>query len=191
MNWVLSLDEVYRGFRLMNLQSRYDDSFNFTFDKLKQAANTLNTLDEVLKRIKNFPAKEWKVNKTISENLQFFIQEYISELEDDFNTPEALATVFEFIKWINTFIDAEVFTDKEISAVVDVLKTFDQVLSVFDFSNLEKSDEIPAEIVALVDKRVRAKLDKDFALADSIRMEVESKWYKIIDDKNWSRAEMI
>jgi cysteinyl-tRNA synthetase len=52
------MDEVYRGFRLMNLQSKYDDSFNFSFDKLKQAASTLNTLDGVLRRIKNFPAKE-------------------------------------------------------------------------------------------------------------------------------------
>jgi cysteinyl-tRNA synthetase len=40
-----------------------------------------------------------------------------------------------------------------------------------------------------VEKRLQAKADKDFALADSIRLEVEGKWFKIVDDKNWSRAE--
>ncbi|EKE27495.1 MAG: hypothetical protein ACD_3C00198G0009 [uncultured bacterium (gcode 4)] len=191
MNWILTLDEIYRGFRMMNLQARYDDSFNFTFDKLKQAATTLKTFDEVFKRIKNYAPVEWKVKKEVSENIQAFIQEYISKLEDDFNTPEALATVFEFIKYVNTFIDAEAFNDKEIKAVIDVFKTFNEVLSIMDFTILEKEENIPENIIKLVEQRVQAKLAHDFTLADSIRSEVEKRWYKIVDDKNWSRAEAI
>ncbi len=189
MAWIMSNDEIYRWFRLMNLQARYDDSFNFTFDKLKQAANTLKTFDETFKRIRNYTPADWKVKKEVSENIQFYIQEYISKLEDDFNTPEALATVFEFIKYVNTFIDAEVFNEKEINAIVDVFKTFNQVLSIMDFSILEKTLDIPQDIVDLIEKRNQAKLSKDYALSDEIRKEVEAKWYKIVDDKNWSRAE--
>gem|GEM_PF-5582708 len=53
----LSSAEIYKGFRLMNFQARYEESFNFSFDKLTQAAATLKNFSEILKRIKNYPAK--------------------------------------------------------------------------------------------------------------------------------------
>jgi cysteinyl-tRNA synthetase len=123
----------------------------------------------VLRRIKNYQSKSGKVSKEVSNDLQYFIQEYVSRLEDDFNTPEALAVSFEFIKFVNTGIDAETFSTEEVAAIVDIFKTFDQVLSVFDLSILEAVIEIPSEILALVQSRIEAKQNKDFTLADELR----------------------
>lgn len=181
--------EIHKWFRLMNFQARYEESFNFSFDKLAQAAATLKNFSEILKRIKNYPVKEWKFSKEVSENLQYFIQKYIEFLEDDFDTPNALTVVFEFIKYVNLWIDANSFSKKEITWIIDVLKTFNQVLELFDFKILESSEEVPTEILELLEQRTQAKIDKNFTLADEIRDKITALGYNIIDDKNGVRVE--
>lgn len=185
----LSLEEIHKGFRLMNFQARYEESFNFSFDKLTQAAATLKNFSEILKRIKNYPAKNGKFSIEVSADIQYHIQKYIEFLEDDFDTPNALTVVFEFIKYVNQGIDANVFTTKEIAWIIDVLKTFNQVLELFDFNILEKSEEVPTEITNLLEQRTQAKMNKNFALADELRDKINSLGYNIIDDKNGVRVE--
>lgn len=187
----LTPKQIYRSYRLMNLQAKYSDSFNFSFDKLRQAAITLKNFDEVLKRIKNYPAKSGKVSREFANNMQYFIQDYISKIEDDFDTSNALVVVFETIKYINWWIDSNIFSDKEILSTIDLLKTYNEILNIFDFSILEITEEIPYEINKLLIDRQEAKNQKNYQLADNIRDIIISKWYKIIDDKNWSRAEKI
>lgn len=45
---------VARAFRMMNLQNHYRESFNFTFDRLQAAQNTIGTLDDFFRRLKNY-----------------------------------------------------------------------------------------------------------------------------------------
>ncbi|MDD2566271.1 MAG: cysteine--tRNA ligase [Candidatus Gracilibacteria bacterium] len=186
---LFSSSELYRGYRIMNLQARYEESFNFTFDKLNQAVVTLKGFDEVLRRIKSYKAESGKFQKEVSENIQSFIQRYIEFLEDDFDTPNALTIIFECIKYINSGIDENLFSSEEINALVDLLKTFDQVLNFIDFSILEKDIEIPEEVAELLAKRIEAKIAKNYSLADEIRIKIEELGFVIKDDKSGSRVE--
>lgn len=185
------LTDIYRWFRLMNLQAKYSDNFNFTYDKLTQSVTTLKNFDEVFRRIKNYNPISGKFKNEVSNNIQYFIQNFIECLEDDFATPEALASIFEFIKYVNSWIDSSLFTAEEISSVIWLFRTFDQVLGIMDFRILEKTEEIPAEISELLNKRNQAKTDKDYALSDEIRKQIEEKWYVVKDSKNWSYVEKI
>lgn len=187
----ISNEKLYRSFRLMNLQSKYSESFNFTYVKLNQAVETLKSFDEVFKRIKNYKKQEWKVRKDVSENLQFFVQNYIASLEDDFSTVEALVSVFDLVKYVNSWIDKDIFNSSEIEGFIGVFKTFNEVLNIFDFELLETSEEIPQNIIDLFNLRNKAKLEKWFKLADELRDEILELWYKIVDDKNWSRVEKV
>lgn len=45
---------VYRAFRLMTLQTQYRENFNFTFDRLSAAIQTIKSFDEVLRRLKHY-----------------------------------------------------------------------------------------------------------------------------------------
>jgi cysteinyl-tRNA synthetase len=50
---------------------------------------------------------------------------------------------------------------------------------------LEKQLNIPQEIKELAEKRWKAKLEKNYELADKLRAEIRSKWYEVVDKKNW------
>lgn len=181
---------VYRGFRLMNLQTRYRENFNFTFDRLRAAIQTVKSFDEVLKRLKHYQAPSGKVFRDFREMMQQYVQAYIECLEDDIGTPEALAIVFNCFGFINSGIDNNSFSLEEKNAILDLLHSFDSVLGIFDFSLLESTD-IPEEIELLLMKRNEAKTQKDYPLSDSIRDQIGEMGYKIVDDKGGSHLEKI
>ena len=181
---------VYRGFRLMNLQTRYRESFNFTFDRLTAAIQTVKSFDEVLKRLKHYNPPSRKIFRDFREMMQQYVQAYIECLEDDIGTPEALAIVFDCFGFINSGIDSNSFSLEEKGAILDLLHSFDSVLGLFDFSLLESTD-IPAEIELLLLQRNEAKSQKNYPLADSLRDQIGESGYKIVDDKGGSHVEKV
>lgn len=181
---------VYRGFRLMNLQTRYRENFNFTFDRLTAAVQTVKSFDEILKRLKHYEAPSRKVFRDFRETMQQYIQAYIECLEDDIGTPEALAIVFDCFGFINSGIDNNSFSSEEKGAIIDLLHSFDAVLGLFDFSLLDFT-EIPAGIELLLMQRDAAKAQKNYSLADSLRDQIGEGGYKIVDDKGGSHVEKV
>jgi len=144
---------ILLGFRLMTFQNRYREELNFTYDRLQAAVNTLKSLDEFLKRLKNYslihPSLDGEFVSTDSEtevaalrlqgrnsiirrefrdNLQALMQNYIEHLEDDFSTPEALADIFELVTWINKEIDSEILSAAELASVISFVRSIDEVI---------------------------------------------------------------
>ena len=173
---------VYRGFRLMNLQTRYRENFNFTFDRLSAAIQTVKSFDQMLKRLGHHTPPSRKIFRDFREMMQQYVQAYIERLEDDIGTPEALTIVFDCIGFINSGIDSNSFSLEEKNAILDLLHSFDSVLGLFDFSLLQSTD-IPQEVEVLLMKRNQAKSQKDYPLADSLRDQIGESGYKIVDDK--------
>jgi cysteinyl-tRNA synthetase len=122
--------------------------------------------------------------------MQEVIWEYIYFLEEDLNTPEALAVFHKFLKFVNTWISNKDFSYEEYDSILDMLDTLNYVLWIIDFDILQQ-EEIPEDIVELFEKRNSAKKDKNFELADKIRDELLELWYKIIDSRDGSRIERI
>ena len=98
--------------------------------------------------------------------------------------------LFEVIKFINIWLREKNFNNSELDSLIDLLKTFDQVLWIFDFSVLEKS-EIPEEIQEIFNQRNIYKKEKNFTEADKLREDLLQKWYKIIDNKEGSYLEKL
>ena len=117
------------------------------------------------------------------------MQEFIEKLEDDFDTLGAMTIVFEYQTYINSGIDDELFSLEECKSVIDFLKTWNEVVAIFDFELLESNEIIPNEIIALLAERNEAKLQKNYKESDRIRDELDAIGYKIIDEKNGSRVE--
>ncbi len=204
---------IYRWFRLMWLQNQYRENFNFTFDRLHAAINTIKWLDEMMKRLGRYmdgltgddPETEWledvrertakwrlkfhEISREFRDNQQSFIQEFIEKLEDDFDTLGAMTIVFEYQTYINTAIDDELFSLEECKSIIDFLKTWNEVLAIFDFDLLESNEVVPNEIIALLAERNEAKLQKNYKESDRIRDELDALGYKIIDEKNGARVE--
>ncbi len=183
---------LYRSIRLSFMNAKYRESVDFSFEKLEQNFTNIKKIDETLKKldraINSWTLKELKVRRDFREELQDFIWEYCEKLEDDFNMPEAISIFFMFITFVNTQIDSGELCIAEAQSLLEMLKTFDSVLSILDFSVLE-IEEIPENILEKFEARNAAKKAKDFTLADKLRDELLEAWYKIIDDRSGSRVE--
>lgn len=187
--------QLYRAIRLSFINAKYASQVDFTFDKLQANINTINSIDELLKLV-NREIELWEkdlvwISRDFRDYMQELSQEYMSNLEDDFNIPEALATFFHFTKYINTQIRDKNLSIQELKSIIDMCKTFNQVLWIFDFNILEKKENIPVLILEKLEKRNIAKKEKNFELADKLRDELLNSWYKIIDNRDWSYLEKI
>lgn len=179
---------LYRAFRMMCLQNRYRENFNFTFDRLESAMATVASLDNTLKRLKMYAPKNTKVRREFRDFLQQSMQRFIEALENDIDTVIALTVVFEMITHIHQAIDDESLTTKEVSSVIELFKSWDSIMWVIDWSILEDIDK-PIDVMELVLQRQTAKEEKNFALADELRKKVDELGYVIIDTRGGATVE--
>ncbi len=210
---------LYRAVRLAFINWKYRDSIEFNFDKLKANINTIENIDNLLKNIKryltseispfsgnpfekggNIDKKDWdfesswkiSISREFREYTNSIIRDYVEALEDDFNFVEALKIFFEFNKFINLWIKENSFTKQEILSIIDVLKTFNEVLAIINFDILkDNSQEISENILELFNKRQEAKKNKNWEEADEFRDKILKLWYKIIDSREGSSLEKI
>ena len=174
---------LYRAFRMMCLQNRYRENFNFTFARLESAIATIESFDNTLKRLRSYVPRNTKVRREFRDELQSHVQHFVESLENDFDTVVALTSVFDFITRVNRDIDDESLTTKEAASVIEVMKSWDAVMGVYDWSLLETT-AVPENIQKLAQERQEAKNSKDFSRADEIRKEVENAGYTITDSKD-------
>ncbi len=173
---------LYRAFRMMCLQNRYRENFNFTFERLEGAMATVTNFDNTLKRLKSYTPRNTKVRREFRDVIQSSMQSFVEALENDIDTLTTLTAIFEFITLVNRDIDDESLTTKEVSSVIDILKSWDMVMGVMNWSILEVS-EIPESITALAEERIAVKKNKDFTRADEIRKQIEDAGYILVDTK--------
>jgi len=103
------------------------------------------------------------------------MQDFIEKLENDFDTLGAMTIVFEFQRYVNSGIDDEAFSFEEAKSLIDILRSWDEVVAIFDFSLLENTETIPESIFDLAKQRIVAKFEKNWGEADKIRDELMSK----------------
>ncbi|EKE20207.1 MAG: hypothetical protein ACD_8C00041G0009 [uncultured bacterium] len=163
--------------RMLLLSSNYRSQMDFSWEALEQAHKNIQkityfnlNLETVIS--KNFTSDE--VFETAS-----YLEKFESAMDDDLNTPLALAVVYELISEVNKKI-----TDRTLSSedARNILILWKRMNSVFGFVLAEQA-EIPAEILELVAQREQARLEKDFKKSDELRKIIEKKGYALEDTK--------
>jgi cysteinyl-tRNA synthetase len=186
---------LYRAIRLSFINAKYSSSLDFSFSKLEANINSINNIDETFKLLKrqiDLWEKEIKwISKDFSDYTQEVIQEYVRNLEDDFNIPEALTIYHDLDKFTNTWIRDNSLSIEELVSIKWIFETMNEVLWIFNFDIFSQSIEIPKEVLEKLENRNIAKKEKDFELADSIRDDLLKNWYKIIDSREGSTVEKI
>lgn len=99
-------DILYRAFRMMCLQNRYRENFNFTFDRLESAMTTVIGIDNFFKRLKKYTSKNTKIRREFRTSIQESMQNFVQNLENDFDTVNALAEIFSLITRVNKDMDS-------------------------------------------------------------------------------------
>jgi cysteinyl-tRNA synthetase len=190
-----TLDDILqRGFsskalRYLLLSAHYRDTLNFTFDSLKSAEEAVKRLEELVLKLlwreKNFKKIKQLVLKDKQKRIRNIVRQLIKKtrqgfeeaLDDDLNTPQALACLFQFIQELNV-IFFEIQERKIIKAVRELLLDFDEVLGL----GLEKIRFIcPQGIQKLAEDREKARREKDWLKADALREKIKKHGYLIED----------
>lgn len=164
----------YRILRFLFLSGHYRSSLDLDEKNLKQASESLHRIDEFIFNAINEDIDD-KVNIKEIEKLK---ESLYDNLDDDFNTPEALAKIFDFIRQQNTKGVAGKRT----------LNFFKDINLIFDFVNFEVYPD--NEVEKLIKQRNNYRLVGDFKKADEIRKQLEQKGIKIYDKKSqtsWRR----
>lgn len=186
---------LFRAIRLSFMNGKYSDSVDFSFDKIEANINTLNKVDESVKNLSrsiNNGAKSVSgISRDFRNEMQVVVSEYMARLEDDFNMPEAIAEFHGFVKFVNTWIADKTFSVEEEMALMDMYETFNTVLGIVNFDIIEADEEIPADILELLEQRNAAKAEKDFDTADTLRDALSAQGYKIVDSRDGSYVEKV
>ncbi len=166
--------------RFMLISSHYRSPVDFTEGLAGQAEAALGTVEGFVGKldfIKNIKPKAENLNKIkISKNqkIQNYEQQFNEAMSDDFNTPEAMAVIFQLINDYQNKIWRLAKKDaKEIKKFIEIkLK-----LLGIEF----KKEAVPARIKALVDKREKLRGEKQFDKADELRDRIEAMGYQVED----------
>ncbi len=105
---------LYRAFRMMCLQNRYRENFNFTFERLEGAMTTVIGIDNFLKRLKTYTSKNTKIRREFRTAILESMQNFVQSLESDIDTVNALTEVFTLITTVNKDMDTGSFGTKEV-----------------------------------------------------------------------------
>ena len=153
-------------------------------EMMKRLGFSMQDEEENTERTARGKLKFHDITREFRDNIQGLMQDFVAFLEDDFSTPEALTVVFEMHSWINSGIDENLFSLEEKKALVGLMKTWDEVLGIYDFSLLDNKNDIPENIIKLAEARKMEKDLKNWSEADKIRDEITNLGYKMIDDKD-------
>lgn len=165
--------EVIRFF-LASVQ--YRSEINYSQEGLQDAQTKLDRLYNALKGC-DLSVELDETNPEVSG----FVADFKAAMNDDFNTPKAIAVMFELVTQINKAEGASKDT------LASLLKTFADVLGCLQtdpedyFKQGVDVDE--AYIQSMIEKRVQAKKDKDYALADQIRVDLDAQGIELQDSR--------
>lgn len=153
------------AFRLLLLQSHYRQPMNFTWDALKGAEEAYKKLKGEIAHLKSAP------QDPTNESGGDFIETFTQALENDLQTPQALASLFTMMK-----------STRPAAEKLKYLSVVDRLLGLALLRD-EKKAEIPEAVIQLANERKQAKLQKEYAKADELRKQIEEQGYKIEDAK--------
>jgi cysteinyl-tRNA synthetase len=178
----------YLVLRFFMLGGHYRMPINFTTDLLTAAQNGWNRIRTCQENLDFVIASATTPEQVTDEPARLAAAEldraggqgrtdFIQAMDDDLNTADALAAVFELVRAANTAASVPGIDRSSLRKAARVLT---ELLDVLGLHTAQK-DEIPAEIMTLVQARVAAKKARDFAKADALRDEILAKGYSVAD----------
>ena len=178
--------------RFFMLNAHYRSPLNFSAELMEASKNglerILNATDNLKHLIASVAAEEMSAEeKEAFSKTDAYVEEFEKAMDDDFNTADAIAAIFELVKYANTTATAE--SSKEyLRGLLDRIVKLGDVLGLI----LDKKEELlDADIEKLIEERQAARKAKDFARADVIRDELLEKGIILKDTREgvqWKKA---
>ncbi|TGL99491.1 cysteine--tRNA ligase [Leptospira jelokensis] len=208
-NFYTLRDILEKGFdprviRFHLISAHYRSKLNFSLAKLGESKVALDRIQNTIYRILD-TYSFWDEILATFEGINFLIPEiqklnmdFLNALADDLNLPKALAAVFELVRIVNQSLD-QTSSEKPKEFFKECLSLFVKMNALFGIFQFQKPESDSLDgisqdwILEQIEKRKVAKQNKDFAMADSIRKELENKGILLADTKEgkttWKKAQ--
>ena len=167
--------------RFFMMQASYKSVLDLTNDGLQAAEKGFNRLMDAISLVDNL-----KSSATSSFNVSEWKQKCYEAMNDDFNTPILIATLFDAVKFINQVNDGSAnISAEDLELLKETIETF--TFDVLGLVNVSKestgSDKLAGAVEILINLRKEARLNKDFALSDKIRNELSEAGIQLNDSR--------
>jgi cysteinyl-tRNA synthetase len=190
---VYSLEDVAaRGFRpstlrFLYLGTHYRKQLKFSWGAMAQAEEAMKRLTDFLARLDTLPAGP--ANPPTAERLEAAAKAFRQHVGEDLNTAAALGEVFELVRALNSAIDSGELRSGDAPQVKAAFDEFDRVLGVLSLRCAEDARPPVAieEIERSIQQRRSARAARNFAEADRIRQDLESRGVLLEDSPAGTR----
>ena len=178
--------------RFFMLSAHYRSPLNFSADLMEASKNALDRIINAVENLKFLAGNGAEGEMTEAEQKEMeglteYEKKFDEAMDDDFNTADAIAAIFELVKYANSNVTAE-----NTKAFINTVK--EKIVSLADILGLivEKEEEIlDSDIEKLIEERQEARKEKNFARADEIRNLLLEKGIVLKDTREgvkWERA---
>ena len=179
--------------RFFMLSAHYRSPLNFSPDLVEASKNGLDRIKTSASRLEELmsggsDAEMNELETKAASSLDEFVKKFEDAMEDDLNTADAISTVFEIVKLVNTTANAEGATAAFAKKAYDTIKLLCDILGI---NIKEEAILLDEEIENLIQERQDARKAKNFARADEIRNLLTEKGIILEDTREgvrWKRA---
>lgn len=157
-------------FRFFVLSTHYRSPIDFSEKTLEQAAKSLKRIQKTLEKLNELVgSSDGNDDAYFSGLLEDYQTKFFESMDNDFNTPEALAHIFNFVKELNKAFDDKKPSEKVLKDIILFFEAFGEIMG-FDLADKSDDGDISGELLDII-KDVRQKLreKKEWALSDDIR----------------------
>jgi cysteinyl-tRNA synthetase len=180
--------------RFFMLNSHYRSPLNFSRDLMEAAKNSLTRILTAVGQLKHLLDSEVLKRDYITSDEKYLITEaealntkFMDAMEDDFNTADAIAAIFELVKLANTNCSSDSSTE----FVKTILERLINLCTILGIETEKEEELLDADIEKLIEERQTARKNKDFARADEIRILLLEKGIVLEDTREgvrWKRS---
>lgn len=160
----------YEPIRYLLISAQYRSPINYSTDIIEQCISALNRLytcrDSLDFELKNASDAEHDGDRTIIDGFDKYREQFIDAMDDDLNTADAIASIFELVRDINTNVVGKTPSKALVEGAISV---FDELTGVLGLVYNRKTETLDSDIEALIEARTNARKEKNWAEADRIR----------------------
>jgi len=171
----------YEPIRYFMIAAHYRSPINYTPDLIEQSKSALSRLQNCQTAMRDYASSNIKNSgEQALGDLTAYKQKFIDAMDDDLNTADALAVLFELAKACNMGMTASISS----SDITAALTLFDELCGVLGILPEKQTASLDAEVEALIAQRTAARAARDFAAADQIRDKLTDMGIELLDTKD-------
>jgi cysteinyl-tRNA synthetase len=171
-----------RALRYALLSVHYRASLNYSDDSLAAAAAGLDRIDAFVAALRAY-AEDRDDDPTLPAALAAARDAFGAALDDDLNISAGLAAVYDLVRDVNRRIETRSMSTDDAGRTLALLADLDQVLGLLP----DTDDALPAELQGLLDARIAARADRDWAASDRLRDELAARGIAVEDTRDGQR----